>query len=155
MKKWIFIFTFITLIGCATTTTVSTSSDNEAINTLTMSCSSPYALTQDCSIWSGATRTVYIRGFEVKVAASKDGKVILVMDANIIKNTLFDNPFTFNSKTHSDASNSSYHAIRTILDKNSIGVTKVRPLKLLGNVDGYILELTSDGYSLLIPLTQN
>lgn len=136
------------LAGCAATPTVKDANDAETINTVGMTCESPYALKQDCSIWSGATRSVIIDGFEVKVGASEDGKVILVMDSKLFANT-FSDFFTLNSPTHSRASNNSFYAIKKTLDEAGIKINRVRPLRSFGNVDGYVLELASDGYTLL------
>jgi hypothetical protein len=153
MKRIYILIILALLSACSTTSPVKTSEDAEAINALTMSCKKPYILPQDCSIWSGATRKLEINGFVVKVGASDDGKTVLVMDARSFRNTLSD-PFTLNSKTHSTASNNSYHAIRKVFDENDIEVLRVRPLKSFGNINGYVLELKSDGYSLLKTYTK-
>lgn len=136
------------LSGCASTHTVQDANDKETINTISMTCNSPYALKQDCSIWSGATRSVKINGFEVNVAASEDGKVILVMDSKFFSNS-FGDVLTLNSPTHSKASNNSFFAVKKVLDKTGIKINRIRPLRSFGNVDGYVLELESDGYTLL------
>jgi len=115
--------------------------EGKVINSISMTCKSPYLLEQDCSIWSGATRSIVIDGFEVKVAGSKDGKVVLVMDSK-----WFSNSF---SHTHSKASNNSYYAIKKVLDAEKIEIIRVSPMKSFGNIDGYILELAEDGYSVL------
>jgi hypothetical protein len=148
MKEIVIVGMVALLAGCASTHTVQDANDADTINTLSMSCSSPYALEQDCSIWSGATRSIVIEGFEVKVGASKDGKIILIMDSKLISNS-FSDVFTLNSPTHSKASNNSYYAVREVLNKEGIIVNRVRPLRSFGNVDGYVLELASDGYTLL------
>ena len=138
----------LTLAGCAATPTVPDTSDAESINTISMTCQSPYELAQDCSGWSGATRTVMIDGFEVKVAGSADGKVILVMDAHLMANT-FSDIGLLNSPTNSKASNDSFYAVRSLMTAAGIQIQRVRPLRSFGNVNGYILELTSDGYTVL------
>jgi hypothetical protein len=120
----------------------------DSINAVTMTCNRPYVLKQDCSIWNGATRRITIDGFHVKVAGSEDGTVVLVMDANMLGNQ-FGDFFTINSPSHSEASNHSYHAVRRVLDEAGIEVIRVRPLRSFGDINGYVLELAADGYSLL------
>jgi len=121
---------------------------NESLNTLGVTCSSPYVLSQDCSNFSGATNTVVIDGFEVKLAGSTDGKFVMVMDANLVSNS-FSDIFTLNSKTHSDASNMSYHVVKKILTTHNIKILRVLPMRSFGNTDGYVLELDNDGYQIL------
>ena len=147
MKFILSLFIALFSAGCVMTPPVEEAEGEAPINTLSMSCKKPYLLTQDCSIWAGAKRSISIEGFEVKVAASEDGSQILVMDAKLLKNTFSD--FYLNSPTHSKASNDSYHAIRSLLDKAGVEVKKVRPLKFLGNIDGYVLLADGDGYAVL------
>jgi len=149
MIKIVSIICALLLTGCSTTTIVTDAQGNESLNTLGVSCSTPYKLTQDCSNFSGATRTITLDGFEVNIAGSSDGKVVMVMDANLLKNS-FSDIFTLNSKTHSDASNTSYHAVKKALSKHGITIFKALPMRLLGNTDGYVLELDSDGYKILL-----
>ena len=156
MKKIIIITTAFLLSACASTTTVKGSKDSESINTAFMTCSSHYEFSRDCSIWTGATRTVEIDSFEVNVGATADGKTILVMDADLFKNTVkgLTNPFILNSPAHSEASNNSYQAIKKVLDNSNISINKTIPLKSFGNIDGYVLELNNDGYTSIISYTQ-
>lgn len=154
MNKLVTICLAATLSGCASTHTVQGADDKETINTLAMTCSSPYALEQDCSIWSGATRSINLNGFEVNVAATEDGKVILVMDSKFFSNS-FGDLATLNSPTHSKASNNSFYAVKKALNKTGITIKRVRPLRSFGNVDGYVLELETDGYTLLKQYTSS
>ena len=148
MKKIVIISIAVVLAGCAATPSVQDANEAETINSVSMTCNSPYVLKQDCSIWSGATRDVIIDGFEVKVGASEDGKVILVMDSKLFSNS-FGDFFTLNSPTHSRASNNSFYAVKKVLETAGVKINRVRPLRSFGNVDGYVLELAGDGYTLL------
>ena len=141
------------LSACAATPSVTGADDTATLNTLTTTCKKPYRLTQDCSIWSGATRKIDLGGFIVKTGASADGKVVLVMDSNLVSNTYAD-LLTLNSPTHSAASNNSFYAVKRLLDKAGIKILRIRPLRSFGNVDGYVLELKSDGYSMLKKYTK-
>lgn len=142
------------LAGCASTTVVTDAENNQSINTATMTCKKPYILTQDCSIWSGAARKLSIDGFPVKVAGSEDGSIILVMDAHLFANS-FSDPLTFNSATHSEASNNSYYAVKKVFKQENVNIQKVIPLRFWGNTDGYVLELDSNGYEILTKYSVN
>jgi len=113
---------------------------------------SPYLLEQDCSIWSGATRKIKINDYDVKVGASEDGKIILVMDAEFLRMTATEF-YTLNNPTHSVAVNNSFVIVKKVLNKNNVKINRVRALKSLGNIDGYVMELDKDGYSLLKKFT--
>lgn len=111
-----------------------------AINGILMSCSSPYELEQDCSIWSGATRPLIIAGKQLMVAASADGGVILVMlDASMLdasRESVWDPGF----------------AVREIseeLAKKGIGIRAIRPVTTVGQALGYVIELDGNGYGVL------
>jgi|GEM_PF-2515936 len=151
MKKTIVLGLSLTLLGCVEVpevqkTNISGSSDS--INTVALTCKSHYPFTQDCNVWLGATRKVNLDGFEVKVGGTADGKAILVMDAKMFENSL-TSIFTLNSPKHSRASNNSFYAVEELLKEKGVEITRVRPMKSFANIDGYILELNSDGYSFL------
>jgi hypothetical protein len=146
------VFAVVTLTGCVST--VSDSMGESMINGMTMSCSKPYPLTQDCSIWSGATRRILVEDYKVKVAATEDGDVVLVMDGSPGMSALKDQLLPFSLGKHgSTASNNSYTALRNFFDSAGVAVTRVRPVGSMGSIMGYVLELKSDGYSLLTDLT--
>ena len=152
MKVFLLVGVFF-LVGCVPTSTVEDVGDNQSINPITMSCKKPYVFTQDCSAWSGANRKINIDGFDVVVAGSADGSIILVMDAHFYKNILIDNPFILSSQNHSEASNNSYYTVKKILKQHGINIQKVRPLELWGDISGYVMELDADGYTTLIKYT--
>ena len=154
MRKLILCTLPVFLAGCATIHTVPQASHEDSVSWLTLACNKPYVLAQDCSWFSVATRAIVLNGMDVKVAASADGRIILVMDAHPFRDTMLGNPFTFNSKRLSDASNNSYYEVRKVLDDNAVEVIKVRAVKTLGDIYGYLLELAADGYSFLIPFTK-
>lgn len=122
------------LAGCVPTAPVDDVGDNQSINPITISCKKPYVFTQDCSAWSGAKRKINIDGFDVVVAGSEDGSIIVVMDAHFYKNILIDNPFILSSQNHSKASNNSYYTVKKILKQHGINILKVRPLELWGDI---------------------
>jgi hypothetical protein len=136
----------VALGGCASTPVIDQAVAEDSINTVAMTCSSPYPLEQDCSIWSGATKQVVVGGRPIKVAGSADGKIILVMDPNIFANSMKDF-FLLNSPTHSKANNISVLVLQEFLASKGVLIKRVRPLRSFGNTDGYVLELETDGYS--------
>ena len=95
---------------------------------------------------------IEINRFKVKIAGSVNGKHILVMDGSPTLNALKDGltyHYITSTDYHTRASNNGYEAVKRILTENNIRILKVTPLVALGNVDGYILELDLDGYSIL------
>lgn len=135
--------------GCATVNTVSSSSDQYAIPTSSMIPKPPYPLVQDYGMLSGAKRTLNIDGTDVKVAGTEDGKTVLIMDAHPIINALVEPPFMLNNPTHSEAVNEGCLAVQKVLSDNHVEILLTRPIMEVGNIDGYVLELADDGYSLL------
>lgn len=138
------------LSGCSTTPAVPEAMGEDTISGITMSCKKPYVLTEDCSVWSGAKRSIELEGFPVKVGASEDGKTVLVMDARLFSNA-FKEGFTLNlaEDYQTVAANNSFEAVQKVLRKDGVTINKVRPIVTLGRINGYVLELDSDGYSTL------
>jgi len=147
MKRLVTVGLSLTLMGCVAVPEVTSSDTSGAINTVAITCKKPYKLTQDCNNWIGASRNISIGGFGAKVGATSDGKTILVMDPHPFKNMILSNPLLLNSPKHSKQTNSSFEAVRQNFVENGIKINRVRPLKSFGNIDGYIMELSSDGYS--------
>lgn len=150
--RYLFIFALLTVfIGCATVNTVPEAAEDESVSFVNV-CGSPYKLTQDCSFISPtrATKKIQIDGFEVKIAGSEAGDVVFVADSKIIGNRFKDSfKFKINSPSHCEAANDSYNAVKKAFDKEGIEIKKVLPVKSFGNIDGYLLELNSDGYTVL------
>ena len=138
------------LSGCVSTALVTDANGNESISTIWMTCSTPHILTQNCSAWNGAAKEIEINGFKINIAGSENGTVILVMDSKWLGNVLGD-VFTLNSPTHSEATNTSFDAVKKVLKDKGIELKKVIPVQSSGNIDGYVLELGSDGYKELLP----
>lgn len=112
-------------------------------------CSKPYRLEQDCDGW--ATRKVMVGNRPFGVAGSKDGTIVLLMDTPV---AILAPQLTIANKAHNEAMNENYRALRKFLDSKSIAVKRVRPLRTIdGRIEGYFLELGSDGYSLVKELS--
>jgi hypothetical protein len=151
---FLWVVSSLVALGCATTPVVEGAESD--ISTVSMSCKEPYILTQDCSAWSGAKRTIKLEGFEIKVAANESGDVILVMDAHAFARSMLEGislnmgiSLHIGKDHHSVASNNSFEAVRRVLAENETSIVRFRPVTSFGNIDGYVLELDSDGYSLL------
>ena len=151
--KWVLCVIIFFLVGCVHTATVDDSEGNRMINSITMSCKNPYVFTQDCSAWSGATRKITVDDYDVVVAGSEDGSTILVMDSHSFLDVLIEDPFILNKPTLSQASNNSFYAVKRVLQQKDIRIKKVIPLGFLGDIDGYVLELDTEGYRHLIGYT--
>jgi hypothetical protein len=55
----------------------------------------------------------------------------------------------FGEDYHSVASNESFLAVHRLLERNGVSIVRFRPIKSFQKIDGYVLELDCDGYSLL------
>lgn len=143
------LFISFLLTSCATRPVVSDAVGEDEINYVTMTCSRPYKFIQDCSFFSGAKRNITLDGFDIKIAGSEKGDTILVMDGNKISNA-FKEAFTLSVKSYSsEASNNSFEAVKRVLLEKRVTIFRVRPIVSANGIEGYVLELDSDGYSFL------
>ena len=143
--------------GCVSVPTVAEAAGEDRISTFKLTCKKPYELTQDCSIWRGAGRKVDIDGQAVRVAASEDGRVILVMDPYLGDDIAGDSAadfFALNSPAHSRDTNSSFVLVRDYLLTKGLKLNRVVPVGALSILDGYVIELDADGYSYLKQLPE-
>jgi hypothetical protein len=124
----------------------------EPINTDLFTCTKPYLLEQDCSDWVRATRKVMVGDRRVAVAGSKDGTIVLVMEEDTAS-TVLARQISLHNPDRNEAANENYRVVRAYLDSKSVSVKRVRPVRTPARIDGYFLELGSDGYSLLKALS--
>jgi hypothetical protein len=144
------------LSGCMTagmsSSVVEAAAGEEAIFSDGLTCTKPYLLEQDCSDWVRATRKVMVGNRRVAVAGSKDGTIVLVMEEDTAS-TVLARQIYLNNPARNEAANEDYRVVRAYFDSKSVSVKRVRPVRTPARIDGYILELGSDGYSLLKELT--
>lgn len=107
-----------------------------AVSAVSMSCTSPYSLTQDCSAWSGAALRVKLKERVVKVAGSADGKIVLVMTD---QKTL---PTQYETEQAADS-------VQEVATSRGAKLMKLEALAIGANVPGYILTFDTDVYSQL------
>jgi len=119
------------------------------ISALAVTCSRPYSLIQDCSNFSGAQREILIDGQKLKVAGTADGKVILVMNNNYMRNELTLALTLGIAENNSRESNDAMSAVEKLFSENGIGILKKTRMGTRLTTVGYLLELDQDGYSLL------
>jgi len=134
------------LTACGTTTTVK---GTDMLNAAWVTCERPYHLTQDCSEWTGAKREVRLGGKPVKVAASQDGKIVLVMDPHPLTHATLRGASLFTYDAQSKGSYESYDAVRSLFEVHQINVLEVKPMGSTGSIYGYFLVLQDDGYSVI------
>lgn len=126
------------LLGCVTTPNIVSYKGRPvpAISAVSMSCTSPYVLAQDCSAWSAAVRRVKLKERVVKVAGSADGKIVLVMTD---QKTL---PTQYETEQAADA-------VQEAASTRGARLMRLEALAIGGSVPGYILTFDMDVYSLL------
>lgn len=109
----------------------------ETTSLMSVSCSKPHHLTQNCSFWTGAALKISLDGVKAKIAGSEDGTVILVQGPKLTTQEAW-------------ALDSAFGAIATLFERHEIQITKVVGVAMSdGAFYGYYLLLDKDGYSLL------
>lgn len=74
-----------------------------------------------------------------------------MMDAKLFRNTLSDSVRLHIGKDmHSTAVNESYRIIKELLRENGISILRTIRVGKLTEIDGYVIEVDGDGYSVLI-----
>ena len=99
-------------------------------------CGAPFNFTQSCNGFFGSSKKIQINDAKMRIAGSDDGKSVMVMKSSVL--TL---AFTSAGKTLDE--------IRQVLSENSISVLNVKAIKYSNNLEGYIISLDGDGYSVL------
>jgi hypothetical protein len=150
------VFASCLLSGCVTSgmtsSVVEAAAGEKPISTGGLSCTDPYLLEQDCSNFWGATRKVMVGNRRVAVAGSQDGTIVLLMEVDTAS-VVLGNQIGLPNPAHDEAVNENYRVVRAYFDTKSVSVKRVRAVRAPERIDGYILELGSDGYSLLKELS--
>jgi len=125
------------LSGCKTTPVyVGDANGADVISTFGFTCSKPYELSQDCSNWSGATRKISFNGFDMKIAGSINGQVVLIMGPSVFA-------------MHNEKINIAFELVKRELFENDIRLLATRPVAWLGELCCYVIETSGDAYSVL------
>ncbi|HVZ42700.1 MAG TPA: hypothetical protein VHA82_02735 [Ramlibacter sp.] len=127
----------LAIAGCATIPTSATYRGQKVgtINAVTMSCSSPFALTQNCST-SGPNLKVRAGKLIVRVAGSADGRIVVIMTEEPIP-----------SQAHSEEA---VDAVSPLVAPTGAHIIKMDALVLIGGtVAGYMIQFDRDVYSVL------
>jgi hypothetical protein len=109
------------------------------VSLASLTCKKPFVLERDCSFWLGPTRRIEVRGVALKVAGSADGRTIALKSTS-----LWETRFPHEG----------YAAVEAELRSHDIRIRKVTTIETFDEVNGYILELDGDGYSVLEDLSQ-
>lgn len=148
-KILVLIFSIVTLSGCASSEVISEAKGKKMLNAFFVSCKKPYYLTQDCSAMWGAKRKLDINGAHPKVAATEDGKIILVMEPHPIATASFTGFVLEMHDYSSTANNNMYYLVKDVLSSRNIQVEDVVPIASSGSVQGYFMFLNENGYEIL------
>lgn len=128
--------TAVLMVGCASEPAVRVSDAEgvESVSAVAMSCGKPFALTQDCSMWSGPTKKISVGGHDVKVAGNAEGTVTVMFGENNTKAT--------------QTSNLAYDLLKRELVSRGYEITRVTPIESAGLMFGYAIETTEPNYPL-------
>ncbi len=112
-------------------------------------CSEPFALAQDCSNRIGPIRKVELKGYRMKVAGSKDGKVLFVAFCSCLEKATDREGVTSIVDQGVDIGKCA-SAVLEEFGKNGINIIRTNKARLaFGAEPAFIYELDQDGYSLL------
>jgi len=136
MKKKIVLLGLASLVLAACSSTpairVADAQGVESTSAIGMGCDKPFALTQDCSGWSGPTKKINLGGQQVKVAGNADGTVTVMFGPNSSKAT--------------QVTNLGYELLKRELVEKGFKITKVTPIESAGMMFGYAIETTEPNY---------
>ena len=119
-----------------------------------LTCESPLRLTDDCSIWRGATRPIAIGDYRMSLAAGGGGRTILV---SRVRESMDHNGLAF--RTDRIGQSSSQRAIRAIelistaLEDRGVHLQRIRPVQRGRRVDAYYLQFSDNAYDYLKQFT--
>jgi len=127
----------LALAGCVSTPTqVSVKGETmPAISGISMSCSKPYPITQDCSGLSGAALKVEHDGFRFKIAGSADGRLVFAMPL----------PLTPDLKESEQV----YDAVSAVAARAGAKLEKVEAVAAGSLVAGFVFTFDRDVYAAL------
>jgi len=150
MKKLlgVSILLIFSLSACATHGNYAGFDNVKTISTITMTCSRPHELTQDCSNIFGAEKKIVINDLKLSIFGDREGNVVGVMTRSIwfsgFKKVSSIGLFNDNKMLHA-----ALGEVEKVLTQNSIKITNKTLMKSFGTIDGFFLELDGDGYSVL------
>lgn len=122
----------LTACSSAPAVRVSDAEGVESVSAVGMSCKKPFALTKDCSVWSGPTKKINVGGQQVKVAGNDDGTVTVMFGPNSSKAT--------------QITNLGFDLLKRELVKKGYEITKVTPVESAGIMFGYAIQTTEPSY---------
>ncbi len=138
----------LSLNACATFGSYDRFKDVEKISTITFTCNRPYELTQDCSNIFGAEKKIVIKDLKLSIFGNREGNVVGVMTRSVwvsgFKKVSSIGLFNDNKMLH-DA----LGEVEKVLKENSMNIKNKVLMKSFGTIDGFLLELDGDGYSVL------
>ena len=126
------------LVGCATAPATATfkGMNIPTVSAVTMNCTTPYPLTQNCSPTGGASLRVGIKGQIARVAATADGRTVVVMT---------DAAIPTQAKSEEAA-----EAVGGVVEATGARLLKMEALAIIGGaVLGYVLHFDRDVYTAL------
>ena len=171
----LFTVALLLVAGCGRYQRVMDGTREDSLNLAKLTCTQPYELTRDCSPAGRPSRKLVIDDFEIRVAGSGKGDVILVRDESLSRGAPLDKPYAFSTGLRTASSDgyesvrgtenpfdsphegerpqNSFHAVRGVMTTAGIQVNRVVPVRLYGDLQGYVLEVSGDGYSALTKMT--
>ena len=118
---------------------VTEAAGSEPIRNSAATCESPILLPRGCSESQRAKKRKTIDGMAIRIAASKDGTILLVMPPEA--------EALVSQGMATAASNGRYYAVIDELERHGLSVIRATPLVVRGGIIGYYVEFDGDAWS--------
>jgi len=120
--------------GCASTGPQIVVSDANAkpIDLNLLNCKRPFILTQDCSNWSGPTKSIEIDGNKFKISGTEDGTLTMMWNSIYYPNA--------------EKNNRNYELMKRELQNRGFEIVSVIPLLNSKRIQGYAILTKEPSY---------
>lgn len=111
-----------------------------------VTCDFPVRLTDDCSIWQGATRPIALGDYRMSLAAGDGGRTILV---SRVRPGPDHNGLMFRQGLKGTPSSCAVEAISAALRAQGISLERMQTIRRGRRIEGYYLEFSDNAYDYL------
>lgn len=134
-KKGIIFSMLAFITGCATGPHIQVADVNaKPVSVFKISCKSPFKLTQNCSGFSGPTKSIAIDGFKFKVSGNESGTITLMYNSILGPNAV--------------KSNRNYELMKREILSHGIEIVSVIPLLNQNKIQGYAISTKEPSYQI-------
>lgn len=131
--KILTLIAFLCLVACASNPAlrVSDAQGIDSVSAIGMTCKKPFALTQNCSGFSGPSKKITVNGQNLKVGGNSDGTITVMF-----------------GKNSTQSANLGFDLLKAELISRGHSITKVTPIESSGIMFGYAIETAKPSYDI-------